>query len=732
MATIIRSIAFKNFYNFYGEYEQNCYKFSEGLNIINADNGAGKSKIYNGFLWVIKGQVYDSDIRAIVKDDYEPLKLLSDKAKLENNEVETGVRIVFDNNGERYTVEKRIRYTKRIPNASTSNSDDWDISNAWVDVVCMNLASHDSHSIYDERDKEDILQNRLISPEMQSYALLQGEAIDEIVDLSNAKQLAHTVEILTDISELKSIETTCSILSRNAAHDLQVMQDAHTTNLGRYEALKREKEVKLAFIEKCQESLDTYKYELKAASETYERLQSQVANTENRVKYRERLQTIEEKIKSLIERKSILLSGINDNLFKIDTPWLLLGTDGCIDSYLRLRDEYMQARYKRATAQDPHAFFTTLPEGSPDDGSLDIMLERGWCFVCDRPAPKGSKEWHHIESIRNRSKKTSDENVADLHGFFDGIQRNVTAFSKVDRIKGDVARVRKQIKDIDAEIADLERTKQAVTSEFVNYGGDKNNLNGQEDANLLNQFLKAQDDIRKNDNYMDAAKTQIKRTEEELERIDRDMRKYVGSGVPVELEELNEIISDVKIIFANTKDRIYDAVINELETKANEFYQLLTKGNNVVGGKLKFTKTSYDAIQVEVLTQLGDKLSGASEGFQRMKKIAIVMAIISSKIGDQHFAYPFIADAPFSAFGKNFINNFFDAVPRVFNQSIIMIKDLYDGGAEELITEDGKQILTKMKVGDIPGTFYVNIIKDLADTTGLETEIKPYKQPAYE
>ena len=109
----------------------------------------------------------------------------------------------------------------------------------------------------------------------------------------------------------------------------------------------------------------------------------------------------------------------------------------------------MQARYKRATAQDPHAFFTTLPEGSPDDGSLDIMLERGWCFVCDRPAPKGSKEWHHIESIRNRSKKTSDENVADLHVFFDGIQRNVTAFSIVDRIKGDVARVRKQIKDFD-------------------------------------------------------------------------------------------------------------------------------------------------------------------------------------------------------------------------------------------------------------------------------------------
>lgn len=61
-----------------------------------------------------------------------------------------------------------------------------------------------------------------------------------------------------------------------------------------------------------------------------------------------------------------------------------------------------------------------------------------------------------------------------------------------------------------------------------------------------------------------------------------------------------------------------------------------------------------------------------------------------------------------------------------------MIKDLYDIDAYELITEDGKQILTKMKTGEIPGTFYVNAVNEVADTTGLETEIKPYKKPAYE
>ena len=55
MASIINSISFKNFFNYYGEFEDNQYDLEEGVNIIVADNGGGKSKFFNAFLWLFNG-----------------------------------------------------------------------------------------------------------------------------------------------------------------------------------------------------------------------------------------------------------------------------------------------------------------------------------------------------------------------------------------------------------------------------------------------------------------------------------------------------------------------------------------------------------------------------------------------------------------------------------------------------------------------------------------------------
>lgn len=729
MATIIHSIAFKNFYNYFGDYSSNKYTFRPGLNIINADNGMGKSKLFNGILWILRDQVYDSDTRTEVSISTAPLKLLSDKAKIKGNKAEAGVQIVFGDEYTRYTVEKSITFTKKHPAASTSNTDDWTISEPRVDVQKMDMITKSTSIVYDTNSQNEIIQNRLINPSMQAYALLQGEAIDNIVDLSDSAKLSATIEKLTDLTELKAIESSFGTFCKNAQNDLQNKQKASTSNLAKFNQYQQEKTENEGKIEKIKESLGIYKDQLKAASEKAAELESKVSSTTQRVKFQQECETLNSQIKGKEEELKRRLSVINDHLFRRDHPWLLFGTEGLIEKFASLRDDYTQARIAKQLINDPEKLFSSLlPEGSPDDVSLDKMLSENRCFVCGRPVVHGDEHWRHIENLRNRSKKKPAKEESDIYKFFDEIQNNVAPYIKVDTIFGAIASERIAIRDIRESIKQLKSDLDTARSQYFNYGGDPNNPTAESDVNLLVGYQKATSDIKSYEDLIKSANEKIGELKASNVTLDQKMASLGGSEVPATYADFKDIISDAQQIFLNTKSRIYDEVITNLEQKANDFYSKLTKNNNISGGQMRFKKTPYDTVEVKVLTETGDELSGASEGFQRMKKIAIVMAIISSKIGSSHFNYPFIADAPFSAFGKNFINNFFDTVPSVFTQSIIMIKDLYDVEDSSYLSDDGKKILDRMKSGELEGSFYVNYIPQEADTTGLVTEIKCYKE----
>ena len=82
MATIIKSISFQNFYNYFGEFQDNTFEFTTGINIISADNNMGKSKFYNGILWLLKDQVYDSDDKKFKPVGSSFVRMASSKMKM--------------------------------------------------------------------------------------------------------------------------------------------------------------------------------------------------------------------------------------------------------------------------------------------------------------------------------------------------------------------------------------------------------------------------------------------------------------------------------------------------------------------------------------------------------------------------------------------------------------------------------------------------------------------------
>ena len=126
-AKIINSICFENFYNYFGNYKNNCYIFPEGLNIIVADNGAGKSKFFNGMLWLLKDIVYDSELKKEDRIEDVRFKVISDKAKEETSiggSLRVGVKLSFQDSNNEYIIEKYFN-SKRIKEGNTFSEKCW-------------------------------------------------------------------------------------------------------------------------------------------------------------------------------------------------------------------------------------------------------------------------------------------------------------------------------------------------------------------------------------------------------------------------------------------------------------------------------------------------------------------------------------------------------------------------------------------------------------------------------
>lgn len=732
MSTIIKSLSFNNFYNFYGSYDDNTYFFTQGVNIINADNGMGKSKIYNGILWLLCNQLYDSDKRAKVSITDSPLKMLSDKAKIEHDSAECGVQIVFEDEKNIYTVTKSISYTKKRHGASTSNSADWNINSSKTAVKEFNKITGNSRPIY-EIDEQSTIINRIIDPALQTYALLQGEAIDNIVDLSNSTRLSETIETLTELDELKTINKTTGVFVKNADSELLTKRRLSTKNEAELTTLESRRNSQEKIIKDSLEELEIYKKELAAAKKKKEDLYAQISNTQKRVEFQSQIKQINIELQKHIAQRDELQSGITNRLFNRDKPWLMLGMSNIVADYSAKRDYYIKQQRDNEIINNPETFFSKLPAGSPDAISLSKMIRECKCFVCGTDAPEGSKELEHIRKVQKVTSKTTVnvEAKPTIKHFFDEIQMSIQSYTPkfIDSILADIGLVRKDIKRIEDEIKSLKKKKSEVEQEFLNYGGNLNALGDSTDTNTLSAFDMASTQISSLETNIKQAEVAEENARRQLKEIESQIKISCKSVETSDLEHLKEILADVDAIFTSTKERIYDRVISQLQAKTNEYYTKLTEGNNVLGGTIRFERTSHDSIEIEVLNASGAALYGASEGFQRMKKIAVVMAIISSKIGGSKFAYPFIADAPFSAFGQNFRTNFFNATPSVFGQSIILIKDLYDPYSDNgsYLTDEGEDILQRMKDGQLNGSFYVNIINDKADTTGLVTKIKQYQ-----
>ena len=713
MGTIIKSVAFENFYNYYGSYEANEYQFKVGINIVNADNNMGKSKFYNGFMWMLRDQVYDSDIKAFVDANESLVKMASGKAKAEDHFFKVGFRVKFTNGDVEYAVEK-------YSNFSTS---DGELLHTPSMMSVFKKENNADTPVLDKDEQMDIINKVFIPLSIRNYALLQGESMDRLVDLSSKKALSDTIDTLAGISILKGI---CDISRKMAKMADSLYQTKDSENSKNDTAKQREKAKRTALIqniEKLKEEIETAKDEFNAAKRKKEELDAYISNSTKRIEIRSKLDANTIAIKDAKKNIDDIEMSITKRLFDEENPWLLMGMQDELEVFDTKREKHIG---ELARMNDDGALVIMLPEGSPDTSSLERMLKTEVCEVCGQRAHKGSDAWNHIKMILDRPKKISTTRN-DFGHFYGMLQKSASSYlMSIPRLTSKIEDVKIRLEKMKENLEDLEEKKNDIFTELNNAGGHADNSE-YNDRNVVAGYRQVNSVISIKEREIIDKNKMVATMENSLAAINQKLSSYKKSMDIERYEEFALVVGNINAIVEETKDDIFDRTIKTLAQNANEKYRALTSGNQSSGGILDFQR-DHDVVNVTIRDVNNGEITGLGTGFQRMKQLAIVMAVISSKIGDEKkFDYPFISDAPFSEFGENFINNFFAVAPEVFSQSIIMIKELYDPNADDLLTPFGRRILDKMNKGQIPGTFYVNVIEEKADTTGLVTTHKCYK-----
>lgn len=458
MASIINQISFQNFFNYYGPFESNTYEFSTGVNIVVADNGGGKSKFFNGFLWIFYDEVLDSDTKSRKNIKNQAVKICSDKAKYEaavNDLIECNVALEFSDNKFRYRICKGFRIKKSKTDASLIDSSDWQVFFNGLEVSKKDIQLLEFHEVYDEDEQRRIL-DKLIQPNLREYSLFQGEEIDKLIDFNQADSLNRAVKTLTDINKYDELEKITKYVAERAEKDLNESVASNDAASQNYRKKLEEKNAKNNSLESELEKLKSYEHSYSENKSEVDKLESLNENAEARKDFDDKLKEQNAKLKDFKDDYDRLVEKLNERFFDGNFAWIAMGCDNEVSNFKEKLNKYREVRtLKKASilSEIDNNQINLLPPDSPDTVTLQTMLEREHCYVCNRDAKKETEPWNHILSLLNRKESEQFKNIDifknDLSDFFGDIQLGAQSYvGRMSAIPNSILRTREKEQEL--------------------------------------------------------------------------------------------------------------------------------------------------------------------------------------------------------------------------------------------------------------------------------------------
>lgn len=683
---LLTSIELNNFMCYSGT--GNRFDFTEGINVIIGDNGYGKSKLYDGFYWVMFDQCFDTSIKKFRPTGKLKKSIISDKAisEIEDGKITASVILTFHNPEKRDVVILERRYSIKKDGDRIIEDEKSEEIVSKKDLEFMNARI--------EKDPSEIdrIKRYILPDNVKPYMWFQGEQVESIIDFNKSETLTDAINVLSNISKFDNIIKIADALELSSKNEYE----------------KKQRDLSKDTNKSTNLSLEKAKLELKIRDLEEEEMQLRDSSATAEEKAETKLNKLDEAqtIRRLDQRKKDLEKNLEDvqaefdreqiNLHKklFTNKWILKGTEVLSSEFEEKYGKYNKTKLQRKALQEAKLeatnelkkkLQTRLPLDVPEPIHINRMLEEEKCLVCDREAPKGSDAWLKIKELLNETRSESSQ-IEEEEKWKHNFESDFKKLYQNGLVMGHI------IKNIDRDIEstflrkeEIESKRKTILKEFEKINKELRSLTAQssmtssEAANILNEYTAFNEQVKRFGTQIANQTHLITNKKKELDQINKELSSLVVGEIPKYLEEKRTVLNEFYQVAHSTRKRVFQKLVKMLEEEANRHYQNMIQGNLSSRGIIRLKELSNGKNYMpELVDENGSVLHQLNTGNIILIKLATIMAIISArKASRETDLYTLITDAPMSVFGDDYTLGFCKTVSQVYKQSIIMSKEFY-------------------------------------------------------
>lgn len=680
---IIKSISISNFRPFFGNQ---IIEFSKGVNLINAQQGGGKTSLFSAFYWCLFNKIYNStDKEWLEQPNYESVfnkqALKGVKEKVLECSVSIDItKIDEEGNEVTYTVVRKM-ILKEDANGRIRDA------NSFIVYYSDELGSKDSEG----EDAKRFIEEYIFPKALSDYIWFQGEFLNRLIDLDNSNSFKKVVNTISYIEYYDKLESLLagSFTKNNNSKIKKAREDKK--NQKEKSRISSEIESKNKQLESNNLLIPPLEEELKTLSDREVELGSRITNNDKGKKILDGIKENLQKRKDCIKKREIIDERLRENL---STKWMIKGLDELIIS---AKERIYKVEMEFSKAQNEAS---ELPIHTPDDQTLRKMLLKEECLVCGTSAPKDSIEWNRINELIGRAtnavRKTLDPEVNMIN----------KAINELGRKPESIIRV---INQIDEEVNDYLKQDQENTDKYNiltyrldNLDHEKKELESKLQVSDLNTYdselQKIAEQYKNVFNRRNSIEKQISQHEDQKRILNRELgnlNNQLNAILNSDDEEVREIkiekiLESLKSAVEETKKIEYNNLVKDIEDKTNMYLLRALEKNSSIMVQIKINPENNHISRID---KTGASLDlELNTGHDALINLCLIMAIIDKSSSYSSQSYTFLADAPTSNLDPIVSLDWTYLNSEVFEQSIILNKDLINFEDEAVKSQSIKSV----------------------------------------